>query len=89
MTEAAIIEVYGRVQGVGFRFFTERKARELGISGFVKNRPDGSVYIEAEGEPQALELFIEWCKAGPNWAKVQNVKVAEMPPLNRMSFQIK
>lgn len=89
MTKAAIIQVYGRVQGVGFRFFTERKAKELNIKGFVKNRPDGSVHIEAEGEPQQLELFIEWCRSGPSWARVQDVVVADVPPLNRISFEIR
>lgn len=89
LTKAAIIHVYGRVQGVGFRFFTERKAKELNIKGFVKNRPDGSVYIEAEGEPQQLALFIEWCKSGPSWARVQDVVVADVPPLSRLSFEIR
>ena len=55
MKQGAIIKVFGKVQGVGFRYYTQRKAVELGITGFVQNRPDGSVYIEAEGEEEDLD----------------------------------
>lgn len=86
--KAAIIKVSGRVQGVGFRYYTEQKARRLGISGFVQNKPDGSVYIEAEGEERAMEAFVEWCRKGPAWARVRDVEVSELPPLGRIGFSI-
>ena len=69
-----IIEAYGRVQGVFFRYTTRKVARKLGLMGIVKNMPDGSVYIEAEGtEDQLLEL-LEFANKGPSHAKVEEIK---------------
>ena len=62
------------MQGVSFRFFTQRKAAELGVCGFVRNEPDGSVYIEAEGSPEVLDQFLRWCRRGPSLARVEKVK---------------
>ena len=75
------IEVYvdGVVQGVGFRYFTKKVARELGIKGFVKNLPDGRVYIVAEGDEKQLEKFISAVRRGPNLAIVKNVEIIEKP----------
>ncbi len=89
MKKAAIIKVYGRVQGVGFRYYTQKKANELGITGFVKNRPDGSVYIEAEGEEDKLELFIDWCEVGPSWAHVTKLEKQYVPLFEEEDFKIK
>ncbi|MDX1535872.1 MAG: acylphosphatase [Candidatus Spechtbacterales bacterium] len=72
------IKVTGRVQGVFFRHSTRKKAESLDIKGFVKNEPDGSVYIEAEGEPSALEDFISWVKEGPRAARVDNVQIEKV-----------
>lgn len=83
------IQVFGRVQGVGFRYYTQQKALELGITGFVKNKPDGSVFIEAEAEETKLNEFLMWCHAGPAWAKVQEVKFQELPSLGYSKFDIK
>jgi acylphosphatase len=63
------IHVTGRVQGVGFRYTTVREAKKRGITGFVKNQYDGSVYIEAEGSPEQLLDFVEWCRRGPGFVK--------------------
>jgi len=63
------IHVKGRVQGVGFRFSAVREARSRGITGFVKNQYDGSVYIEAEGPQDQLLEFVEWCRKGPGFVK--------------------
>ncbi len=63
--------VYGGVQGVGFRDAAYRMARKLGVSGFVMNEPDGSVYLEAEGEKEVLDQFLAWCRKGPITAKVE------------------
>jgi acylphosphatase len=63
------IHVKGRVQGVGFRYSTVREARIRGITGFVKNQYDGSVYIEAEGSQEQLLEFVEWCRRGPGFVQ--------------------
>ncbi len=74
------IEVYveGVVQGVGFRYFTQRIAKEIGVKGFVKNLPDGRVYIVAEGEDEQLDKFLSYVKKGPSASVVRNVKVREI-----------
>ena len=56
------ITVHGLVQGVAFRYYTVEKALQLGVKGFVKNQPDGTVYIEAEGEDRELRDFVAWCR---------------------------
>jgi len=69
-----IIKVYGRVQGVFFRYTTRKVARKLGLAGIVKNMHDGSVYIEAEGTEDQLIELLEFAKKGPTHAKVDEVK---------------
>jgi acylphosphatase len=69
-------EITGDVQGVGFRFFAERHARRLGLEGYVRNRYDGAVEIEAEGDAPALEHFLIELRRGPRQARVQDVQVA-------------
>lgn len=76
MVKRALIRVHGRVQGVFFRHSACEKARELNITGFVRNEEDGAVYIEAEGEEDALEQFIAWCRSGPKLAKVEKTEVS-------------
>ncbi|MEO0292972.1 MAG: acylphosphatase [candidate division WOR-3 bacterium] len=71
------IWVSGIVQGVGFRYFTIRQAREIGISGWVRNLPDGRVEIVAEGESWRLKEFLENIKVGPSHATVTKVEVRE------------
>jgi len=83
------IKIFGKVQGVGFRFYTHKKAVELELKGFVQNKPDGSVYIEAEGEEENLEQFILWCNDGPAWARVLKVQMQETPFLGYKEFIIK
>lgn len=68
--------VIGLVQGVGFRYFTFKRARELGVTGYVKNLPDGTVEIEAEGERGQLEELIEALKVGPRSAVVNDLRVS-------------
>lgn len=89
MIKTARIEIFGRVQGVGFRYYAQRKAQELQLNGFVKNTPTGSVVIEAEGEEAALDEFILWCHKDPLWARVQEVKYQLMPPNNYTKFEIR
>ncbi|MBI2013716.1 MAG: acylphosphatase [Candidatus Colwellbacteria bacterium] len=67
------IIVKGKAQGVFFRHFAQKRAEELGIKGFAENLPDGSVYIEAEGEEENLKNFIDWCHQGSPLAQVKSV----------------
>jgi len=83
--KALYLMIGGRVQGVGFRYFAQYKARELNISGWVHNTPDGKVEIEAEGEAQNLETFVDWLKMGPARAVVQSVSVSEITPLRNFT----
>jgi acylphosphatase len=71
--------VHGRVQGVGFRWSCIREADRLGVRGWVRNRPDGTVEAVAEGEVDAVERFVEWLRTGPRPARVDRVEVADEP----------
>lgn len=73
-----IIRVYGRVQGVGFRYSARGEAHNRGVVGFVHNEDDGSVYIEAQGEAESLKKFLAWCHKGPWLAKVDRVESREV-----------
>ena len=66
--------VYGFVQGVGFRYFVAQKARALGLKGIVKNSPDGSVEVMAQGSRENLELLLEELKKGPGYGRVDKVR---------------
>jgi acylphosphatase len=83
------IKISGKVQGVFFRASTKGAAEHLGISGFVRNEPDGSVYIEAEGEEEKLNQFMEWCRIGPPRAKVEKCEIIEGEARGYTSFQVK
>jgi acylphosphatase len=84
----AKIRVYGLVQGVSFRAYAAREARRLGLSGFVRNEPDGSVYAEAEGDDEAVQQFVEWCKHGPPAAHVERVETEDGAPQGHAGFAI-
>ncbi|WPP48140.1 acylphosphatase [Catalinimonas niigatensis] len=83
------IRVYGKVQGVFFRANAQDKAESLGVLGWVKNEPDGSVIIEAEGPEEALDEFFSWCKHGPTYAKVERVEYEEQNTQGFARFEIK
>jgi acylphosphatase len=82
------ITVNGNVQGVSFRISTKAVADQLQVKGLVKNLPNGSVYIEAEGDDFSLETFLEWCNEGPLQASVQKVEVIEGEVKNYRNFEI-
>ena len=65
--------VYGNVQGVGYRAAAERQAKNLQLTGWVRNLPDGRVEILAQGEDAALQSLQDWAEQGPRFAKVTNV----------------
>lgn len=83
------ITIGGRVQGVGFRYFVHKQAVAYGISGFVRNLPNGSVYVEAEAEKHNLELFCNACKQGPNRAFVKSFVEFETPTTGVKGFEIR
>lgn len=66
--------VYGVVQGVNFRYYTSRRAAELGVTGWVRNRFDGSVEVVAEGPKPKLEVLLAWLHTGPSSAYVERVE---------------
>jgi acylphosphatase len=72
-------EIVGDVQGVGFRYFAQSHARRLGLEGYVRNRYDGAVEVEAEGSSDALEGFLDLLRKGPRAARVQDVAVDWLP----------
>lgn len=72
--ERVDITVTGRVQGVSFRWYTVRRARSLDLVGWVRNQPDGSVRIVAEGERGALEALVGWAELGPDHARVTSCR---------------
>jgi acylphosphatase len=72
--------ISGEVQWVGFRAFTRSQAFQLGLTGYVKNLPDGTVAVGAEGEASALEAFLEKLQRGPGSARVENVAVTWSEP---------
>lgn len=69
--------INGRVQGVGFRFYMQRKAHELGVAGWVRNRLDGSVEALVQGSPDAIAAIIAWARRGPANAAVSEVRATE------------
>lgn len=74
------VTVRGLVQGVGFRMFVERSATRMGLKGWVRNRPDGSVEIDVQGPAGLVGELLEEAKAGPPASKVSAVSVKEMEP---------
>lgn len=82
------IKVIGKVQGVFFRASTRSKADDLGVKGFVRNEPDGSVYIEAEGTEEQLNRLVEWCKEGPPSARVDALETNEATLIGYNQFNI-
>jgi len=87
--QSKILQVYGKVHGVGFRYFVYEAARRYTLKGFVKNVRDGSVYIEAEGEEFRFEMFQEACKSGPTRARVDDLKIVDKPFQGFTSFEIR
>jgi acylphosphatase len=89
MTKLLHIRIYGRVQNIGFRYSARQTALKYEINGYAKNEPDGSVTIVAEGEEDMLDKFVEWCRNGPSWARVDQVLANEEPVMNYKFFEIK
>lgn len=83
------IKISGRVQGVFFRASTKERADALGLSGFVRNEPDGGVYVEAEGSEAAVEKLVVWCHSGPPKARVETVETNEGNATGFNGFEVR
>jgi acylphosphatase len=81
--------VHGRVQGVFFRGATQRRARALGVAGWVRNRADGSVEAVFEGARDAVEAALAFCREGPPGARVERVDVSEEAPEGLGGFDVR
>lgn len=81
--------ISGIVQGVGFRFFAEHAAAVEGVSGYVRNLPDGGVEAVAEGDQEAVDRFERALRRGPRGGHVENVRVETLPPDGRKGFTIR
>ena len=89
MKKACSIRVYGKVQNVGFRYYTAKTAQQFDIKGFVKNMTDGTVFIEAEGMDADLETFIGWCRQGPQWSRVDRLEIQDIPLAGHQDFSVR
>ena len=86
MSVAKEIRVHGRVQGVFFRDSCRQEAARLGVAGWVTNEPDGTVAGFIEGEVDAVEALLDWCRSGPRQAKVEKVDVTDAEPRGLSGF---
>ncbi len=86
---AAHIVVHGSVQGVFFRASTQSQASEHSLTGWVRNLPDGTVEIHAEGEKESLDRFIEWCRQGPPAANVQRLDLDWVASQSLSDFEVR
>lgn len=81
--------VSGRVQGVFYRDSCRRRAEELGVRGWVANRPDGRVEVVAEGPPGAVDELAAWCRTGPPRAHVDRVEAHDEAPAGEPGFHVR
>jgi acylphosphatase len=89
MNQAFRAIVHGRVQGVFFRRYTDVTAKELSVSGWVRNQPDGTVEVWAEGPKDRLEKLAAWLKQGPPSAVVRRVELSWHEPKGYVDFKTK
>ena len=83
------LHIYGRVQGVGYRQSAQSQATTLGVRGWVRNLPDGSVELAVEGADAAIQDFLSWCHHGPRFAKVISVELSDEEPVGEsQGFQM-
>ena len=89
-TERSVFfRVTGRVQGVSFRAWTQGTAERLGLAGWVRNRPDGSVEGQVQGPPEPVARFLDQLESGPPAARVDTVETADRTPEPLADFEIR
>jgi acylphosphatase len=86
---AVDVVITGRVQGVFFRAWAQEQAARLGVAGWVSNEPDGSVAGHFEGAPADVESLLEWCRSGPEYARVEHMRVTETEPGGVHGFDVR
>ena len=89
MTKAVTVKVTGRVQGVSFRWYAAQEAHGLGVTGWIRNEPDESVAGHFEGDDEAVDALVAWCRRGPSYAAVRDVAVTDASPTGARSFDIR
>jgi acylphosphatase len=82
------IVVIGTVQGVWFRESCRREAQRAGVAGWVRNRSDGAVVVEAEGTEEAVGQLVSWCRVGPPAAEVDGIELHELPVTGQRGFVV-
>jgi len=88
MTRRRVV-VHGRVQGVFFRGSTVERAREVGVNGWVRNRPDGTVEAVFEGSAEQVAAMVRYCRQGPSWARVERIEEFEEAPEDLGGFGVR
>ena len=83
------LQITGRVQGVGFRYAMQHEALRLGVSGWVRNRRDGSVEALAQGAPASVDALIAWARRGPPGARVADLQVEAAAPEALAGFELR
>jgi acylphosphatase len=83
------VVVHGSVQGVFFRDSTRQRARQHGVTGWVRNNWDGTVEAVFEGEPEAVDRLVEFCRQGPRGAEVERVEVVDEEPEGLTGFEVR
>lgn len=83
------ITVHGKVQGVYFRASTRDEAERLGIHGYVRNLPDGNVYLEAEGDEEAMQRLLFWLESGPPAARVDKLDIVSGDIKGMKGFEVR
>lgn len=81
--------VTGMVQGVGYRWSAREEARRLGVAGWARNRSDGSVEVEVEGDAASVDRMLDWLRAGPPGSAVEKVRVSDAVPDGDDAFRIR
>ena len=89
MTHRRHVIAHGRVQGVFFRDATRREAEAAGVGGWVRNRPDGTAEAVFEGDPDAVERLVAFCRSGPGRARVERLDVTEEEPRGESGFAVR
>jgi acylphosphatase len=81
--------VQGRVQGVWFRESARRRAEELGVAGWVRNTPEGTVEAELEGDAEDVAVLVSWFERGPSQARVDRIEIEERAPVGERGFAVR